>query len=300
MTRAESVVSAEPLDEHVAPRTTLGESPRWAAGRWWWLDADDGRVWSSADLGTPPDLLVAARRRISLVQPAGPDLAVVADGDTIRSLRRTGTGWELDDARPLGLGPGWLLNDGCSDSLGRLWVGAVPPDGEHLSGVLLRMEGREPVVVHDDIAVSNGMAWSADGETLFHVDTGRAQLLAHHVDARRSSILATEVMWRFDDGLPDGVAVDAHGGIWVAVYGAGQVRRIMHGAVDVIVEVSTQQVTSVALGGADGCDILITTAREGFSAVDSRQDPAAGRVFRARSPYPALKSALIRRSTWMN
>jgi len=284
----------EPLDEAVAPRTVLGESPRWAAGRWWWLDADDGRVWSGPDLVSPPELIMHAGRRVSLVQPAGADAAVIADGAVVRSLRRTSSGWEQGAPLGLGLGEGWLLNDGCADAHGRLWAGAVAP-GHGPEGVLLRVDGRDVAVMRDGIQVSNGMGWSSDGRTLFHVDTGRRQLLAHRIDVASGELLATEVLWQCDDGLPDGLAVDAAHGVWVAVYGTGQVRRIVDGRPEEVVEVPTSQVTSVALGGPDGCEMLITTAREGFSAEDSRRDPLAGRLFRARAPYAGVETPLIER-----
>jgi D-xylonolactonase len=295
-----AAIAVDLLDERVAPRTTLGESPRWAAGRWWWLDAHDGRIWSSHGLATRPAALANANRRISLVQPAGSDFALVADGAMIRPLRRAVPGWEFGDplGLGLGLGPGWVLNDGCADAAGRLWIGAVPRDPGSEDGVLLCIDGRQVVVAHDAISISNGMAWSVDGETLFHVDTGRAQLLAHRVDPRQGTILATEVVWHCDDGLPDGLAMDRAGGVWVAVYGTGQVRRIRSGEPELVVEVPTPQVTSVALGGPDGCDMLITTAREGFTADQSEHDPAAGRLFRARSPHPGTETPLVRRNRW--
>lgn len=284
----------EPVDEAVAPRTVLGESPRWAGGRWWWLDAADGRVWSGPDLDSPSELVMDAGRRVSLVQPAGPDAAAIGDGAVVRSLRRTAAGWVLGEALDLGLGEGWLLNDGCADASGRLWVGAVAP-GHGGEGVLLRIDGWDtaPVAVCDGITVSNGMGWSPDGRTLFHVDTGRKQLLAHRFDVASRELLGSEVLWQCDDGLPDGLAVDAVGGVWVAIYGTGQLRRVVEGQSQQVIEVPTPQVTSVALGGPDGRDLLITTAREGFTAEDSQRDPLAGRLFRSRAPHVGIPPPLV-------
>jgi sugar lactone lactonase YvrE len=289
--------AVELLADTFAPRTVLGESPRWAAGRWWWLDADDGRAWSSADLGSSSELIAGTGRRMSLVQPVAADLAVVADGSVLRPLRRTATGWRLGGPLDLGLGEGWVLNDGCADARGRIWIGAVSRENGP-EGLLLRIDGRHAEVAGAGITVSNGMGWSPDGRTLFHVDTGRAQLLAHRVDSRSGEILASEVVWQCDDGLPDGVAVDVSGGVWVAVYGAGELRRIVQGRCDRVVEVPTAQVTSVALGGPDGCDMLITTAREGFTGEDSLRDPLAGRLFRARAPQPGVEAPLVGRNAW--
>lgn len=290
------MIAAEPVDVSAAPCCALGESPRWAAGRWWWLDVGDGRVWTSSDLRSQPELILRAGRRVSLVQPAGPDAAVVADGAVVRALRRRrGGGWELGEPVPLGLGPGWLLNDGCADIPGRLWLGAVPPADAAGRGLLMWTDGHEVTVARDGIASSNGMAWSTDGRTLLHADTGRKVLLAHQVDTAAGAVRNTAVVREFGDGLPDGVALDDRGGAWVAVYGTGQVRRIAPGEPDLTVTVPAAQVTSAALGGPDGRDMLITTAREGLGPLD---DPMAGRLFRARAPHPGLPTALVNDSRW--
>ena len=79
---------------------------------------------------------------------------------------------------------------------------------------------------------------------------------------------------------PDGLAVDGTGAVWVAGYGAGTVWRLRGGQVVGRLDVPTPQVTSVAVGGASGTDLLITTAREHTpgTPADGPPDPA-GRVF---------------------
>ncbi len=44
-----------------------------------------------------------------------------------------------------------------------------------------------------------------------------------------------------DDGLPDGPAADRDGGIWVAMYGAGEVRRYARdGILDTVITIPTR------------------------------------------------------------
>ncbi len=99
----------------------------------------------------------------------------------------------------------------------------------------------------------------------------------------------------FDDGgLPDGLAADREGGIWVAMYDSAEVRRYAaDGTLDTVITIPTPQATSVELGGPDGCEVLITSAREGFTDAQSAADPLAGRLFTARSPYPGLARPMI-------
>jgi sugar lactone lactonase YvrE len=120
---------AGPVD---APACALGESPRWAGGAWWWVDADRGTVWTAgAALTAGGDAGVRAvlrtPGRVSLVHPAERGEVVVACGTDLRVLdpRTGGTRpWARVD-----LPPRWVLNDGTADDAGRLWVGSVHPSG---------------------------------------------------------------------------------------------------------------------------------------------------------------------------
>jgi sugar lactone lactonase YvrE len=130
---------------------------------------------------------------------------------------------------------------------------------------------------------------------MYHADSGEQLVLRYAVSA--VGIERREVYLRTSDGLPDGLASDVAGGLWVAVYGTGEVRRYApSGVLDAVVTVPAPQVTSVALGGPDGRDMLITTAREGYDEARSRAEPMAGRLFRARVQHPGTPLF----SAWMN
>ena len=84
---------------------------------------------------------------------------------------------------------------------------------------------------------------SADGSTL----------------ARRRPFVTIEA----GAGWPDGLTVDAEGGVWVALYGGGAVRRYLpDGRLDTVVEVATREVTACAFGGPELRDLYITTSQE--------------------------------------
>lgn len=274
-----------------APRCLLGESPRWFRGRWWWVDAAAGEVFRRRPGDGPSTRAVlpwlSLGRRVSLVHPAAPtgvlvaagsDLLVYDDGvhdhDGPRLRGRMAT---------LDAPGGWLLNDGTGAVGGGLYIGVVAPDrgpagylqrvtaGGTLGGVVL------------GIALSNGLAYCPDRTVLYHADSLRRRILAHRLGPD-GEILLSAVHLMFDDGLPDGIATDCAGGLWVALYGIGEVRRYWpDGTLDLTIVVPTPQVTAVALGGADGCDVLITTAREGYDDARSAADPMAGRLFSARA-----------------
>jgi sugar lactone lactonase YvrE len=75
------------------------------------------------------------------------------------------------------------------------------------------------------------------------------------------------------------VTVDEEGGVWVALYGGGAVRRYTpDGVLDEVIEVAAKQVTACTFGGSSLDQLFITTSREGL---EPGEDPLAGSLFRA-------------------
>ncbi|NJC72944.1 SMP-30/gluconolactonase/LRE family protein [Planosporangium thailandense] len=291
-------MTAEPVD---APACALGESPRWAHGAWWWVDAEAGVLWTAdAALTAGGATAVALLRtggRLSLVHPAADGPVVVASGNDLLLVDASGAAAPRVWSR-LDLPAGWVLNDGVADPDGRLWIGAVHPDRLPGSGRLYVVEPDGTArVAAEGFALSNGMAWRSS-TVLVHADSLDRCLWRHEVDAGGATVIRSHRTVTFPAeppgdpdagprGLPDGVALDRDGGLWVALYGSGQAWRLVEGRVDTVIEVPTPRVTSVALGGADGRDVLITSAQEGMDEAALAADPLAGRLFRARVAVPA-------------
>lgn len=287
-----------------APRCWLAESPRWAEGAWWWLDAATGDIFTIA-AGGPLSAddrgrhVLALGSRTSLVHPAAGGEIVVARGPSIERVTRDADGWRTTAVWCLlELPDGTVLNDGTADAAGRLWIGSVGPDRRPEQGALIRIDpDGSAQVVRTGFALSNGMVWDGSTDTLLHVDSLARTLWRHRVDPATGEVLTSDaaVVLPDDDGLPDGIALDAEGYVWIAVYGRGEVRRYdPDGAVERVVQVPTPQTTSVALGGPDGRDLLITTAREGFDEARSAAEPLAGRIFRGRAPTAGVDTWLAR------
>jgi len=272
-------ITAEPLDESAGPRTVLGESARWDGSAWWWVDADPGHVWTRVP-GGPAELVVGNGGRTSLVHPDGTGAALIVQGSTLLAARRHDQHWRLTPYGSVQVPEGWLVNDGTADAAGRLWIGSIEPTRAAGAGELIRVDQDGSNTRQAcGITLSNGLVWSADGTVLFHADTFGHRILRHRVTPD-GSVIASETAIAFtDDGLPDGLAADREGGIWVAMYDAGEVRRYTaDGTLDTVITIPTPQATSVELGGPDGHDVLITSAREGFTAEQSAADPTFKKV----------------------
>ena len=103
---------------------------------------------------------------------------------------------------------------------------------------------------------------------------------------RRPFVLLSDL-----DAFPDGLTTDEDGGVWVALFGGGEVRRFdSQGTLTHIVEIPVKQVTSCCFGGADMSELYITTAQNGMDSDSLVREPLAGSLFRAKTTFKGSKS----------
>ena len=195
-------------------------------------------------------------------------------------------GFVLEDADgtrtvldPVWSDPGIRMNEGGCDPDGRLWCGSMAYDQAPGAASMYRLDPDGSVqAVFGDVTVSNGLEWSPDGTLAYYNDTA-----THRIDVfdyeREAGLTGRRPFVELSGSeRPDGLTVDGEGGIWVAFFGGGQVRRYdAGGRLDEVVEVPTPQVTACTLGGPDLDQLFITTSRQGMQPDD---DPVAGALFR--------------------
>ncbi|SDQ92074.1 Sugar lactone lactonase YvrE [Curtobacterium sp. UNCCL20] len=174
-------------------------------------------------------------------------------------------------------------NDGAVDPMGRFLIGTLALGDSAGGEALVRIEDDgTPTVIDDDLSLSNGIAWAPDGKVLYNTDTIPGVIWARPYDAESGRIGARHEHLRISDGFPDGICVDTDGCIWVAIWGAGEVRRFSpHGVLIDTVAVPAPHVSSVAFVGKASHQLLITTASRDLSAADLDEYPDAGRLFLA-------------------
>ena len=80
--------------------------------------------------------------------------------------------------------------------------------------------------VLEEVGISNGLAWSADGKTMYYIDTPRHLVDAFDVDLATGALSNRRVIAEFADSSPDGMAIDVEGCLWVACWGGKRVERI--------------------------------------------------------------------------
>jgi sugar lactone lactonase YvrE len=168
------------------------------------------------------------------------------------------------------------MNEGGVDPSGRFYVGSMRYDERKDGGVLYRLDPDLSVhVVRDPVSIPNGLVWSPDGRTAFHADSPDQRIYAYEVDPATGAFGERRVHVEQDSGFPDGMAIDADGGLWVAVWSGGQVRHFdASGTLVGAIEVGVTNPTSCAFGGADGRTLFITTSKKDLP----QPEEYAGRV----------------------
>src|SRR5690606_32457121 len=170
------------------------------------------------------------------------------------------------------------MNEGGCDPDGRFYCGSMAYDQREGAATVYRLDADHSVrPVLDGVTVSNGIDWSPDGSLAYYNDTAThgIQLFDYDADAGLTGRRTFVAMG--NDDSPDGLTVDADGGVWVAMNGSGQVRRYRaDGQLDQVIEVAARQVTACALGGENLDELFITTSRENLEPGD---DPLAGSLF---------------------
>lgn len=191
------------------------------------------------------------------------------------------------------------FNDGKVDRQGRYWAGSM--NGVHWqqpTGALYRFgTDHMPELVLDDLVCSNGLGWSPDDRTFYLGESFRYRINAFDFDPESGSLSGRRVLAEVDrdsGGFPDGLTVDAEGGVWSVHNGAGRVVRYdPDGTVTHVITTPVPQPTSCIFGGA-GLDVLyVTTSRQDMDADQLAQHPLSGSVFAVRPGVKGLPEPLF-------
>ena len=209
----------------------LSEGPRWhqERGELLWVDIL-GRQVHRGTLATDGSLdrvvTIAVDRHVGAVAPAagggyvlaaGPGFLFVAEDGLFGDLAHPGVG--RSDVR---------INKGTCNPQGRFWAGTMAYDESPGAGALYRLElDGTCTTVLTGLTIANGIGWSPDGRTMYLNDSGTGCLDAFTFDPATGALTDRRTLVRADraEVVPDGLTVDDEGGIWVAWWGGGAVRR---------------------------------------------------------------------------
>ncbi|HEY0257723.1 MAG TPA: SDR family oxidoreductase, partial [Candidatus Methylacidiphilales bacterium] len=116
------------------------------------------------------------------------------------------------------------LNDGKCDPAGRFWVGSLHRKRARHEACLYALESDGRIRLSlGRLSLSNGLAWSCDGRTMFHIDTLERTVTAFDFDTAHGVLGQPRLLARIPAsmGSPDGVAIDCENQLWIALWGGG-------------------------------------------------------------------------------
>ncbi len=179
--------------------------------------------------------------------------------------------------------PGNRFNDGKVDATGCFWAGTMDDAHEQPTGCLYRLDRDLHWERKDEgYVITNGPAWSPDGRVMYHNDSVARHVLAFDCDLETGSLSNRRVFARIpeEDGYPDGLTVDAEGGLWCALFAGGKVVRFTpDGKRDRAIELPVSNVTSCTFGGPSLETLFITTASTQLDTEQRAAQPLAGGLF---------------------
>jgi sugar lactone lactonase YvrE len=275
----------------------LAEGPFWdeMRARLLWVDIRRGRVYS-ADLTA--EGLLEIRDEVGLEETVGAVTVSPSGAWLIAGAERLHV---RDEAGMLHPGPRLItsggsrrLNDGKPDPFGRYLVGSLSLAGPSNREELFRVDHDGSIeVLDDDLTLSNGLAWSADGSRLYSVDTERQVVFVRSYDLASGDVGPRSVHLAFDEGYPDGMCMDAEEHLWIAMWGLGRVDRYSPSGERVgSIEIPAPHTSSVAFAGPDLDVLVITTATQDLDDTQLGRFPNSGCVFTARPGVRGLPQPL--------
>jgi sugar lactone lactonase YvrE len=239
----------------------FGEGPRWFEGLLWFSDMLGEAVHTvnlrgamttlplpghaPSGLGFRPDgsLLIASTENRQVLR---------YDGDTVTTLV------DLSGLVPADLG------DMVVDHAGRTYVGSQAREG----GVIVRVDPDDiATVVADALDFPNGMVITPDGTMLIVAESIGRRLTAFTIGAD-GSLSDRRIFADGLDGPPDGIALDAEGGVWTAMTLAHQFQRIVEGGRKGIVtdriDVGERTAIACTLGGPERRTLFMLSSTDAY------------------------------------
>jgi xylono-1,5-lactonase len=274
-----------------AANAALGEAPLWMAAEdaLYWVDIIGGRVLRY--------YVESGRRETCTMPEAVSALAPMADGRLLCTSRRAIHAFDARSGRLAPLAhPDFpahdiRINDGCAHADGAFWFGTMDLGERAAVGDFYRLspEGaceRLPA----GFVITNGPAFSPDGGLGYFVDSvGRRILRAPLENGLLAAAPRLFAALAVEDGSPDGLAVDAEGGVWCAHWGGGRITRFdAGGRISDTVRLPVSNVTKCAFGGRRLDRLFVTTARKGLDDGALTAEPLAGGLFEVEVDYPGL------------
>lgn len=257
-----------------------GEGPIWHDGRLYYVDIEAHKV-IRFDPQSGDEQVLDVGERVGTVVPRSKGGLVIAGDTGFHFLDSTsGALTTIADPEP-GIDTN-RFNDGKCDPAGRFWAGTISMNKTPGAARLYCLDADlEVTEKFGPVTNSNGICWSADASTMYYIDTPRKQVLAFDFDKDGGNISNERVAIETESiaGVPDGMAIDEEGLLWVAFCRGSAVHRFdpASGQSVAKIELPCSGVTAPAFGGPK-LDVMYITTGQFANA----PEPGAGRLYQVR------------------
>jgi sugar lactone lactonase YvrE len=266
--------------------TYHGEGPIWdsVAGQLRWVDMLNGDIMTQAPGGS------ISRQHVDKIAAA---LRPRAGGGLVVGIEH---GFVLLDA---GGGPGPVqtaftdasirMNDGGVDRQGRFFCGSMPYDQAGPRGVFYRFDPDGAITeVFGNVTISNGVAWNPAGDTMYYIDTPTHRVDVFDYDPatgmpfNRRPLVYVDPDHGAPSGAPDGMCLDAEGGLWVALLWNQEFHRIDgQGNVTHRLAFEDERAVSCVIGGPERRTLFICTSQLIDNGINKARGEGMIRCFEA-------------------
>jgi sugar lactone lactonase YvrE len=241
-------------------RARWGEGPLWWNGALLYVDIEAHRV-LRFDPASGEEQIWEVGERVGTVVPREAGGFVIAGDKGLHFLdEANGKLTAIGDPEPDK--PDNRFNDGKCSPDGRFFAGTISLVKKTGDARLYRLD--PDLSIHEvfgPVTNSNGIVWSADGRTVYYIDTPRKEVLAFDYEAGHLTNLRSVVSTAHHDASPDGMTIDADGNLWIAFCHGACVACFSPVSGEELrkIDLPCLETTACAFGGPDLADLYVTT-----------------------------------------
>jgi len=265
----------------------LGESPLWhrESQSCFWVDIHESILYQYDFLSAQPKQW-EVKEHISLAVegPADNIILAVKGGILNFNLKTAHKTWLVDIEKDI---LNNRCNDGGCDVQGRLWVGTMDMAFKENAGSLYRIDNDLAIIkMVSNRTIPNGLTWSLHNERMYFIDTPSRTVVSYLYNKNSGEIYFEKIAVTIpsDMGMPDGMAIDAEGMLWIALYNGGCITRWNPSTEELLdrIDLPAMHITNCAFVGNDLSSLIVTSARENLSREQLNDYPESGNVFLIR------------------
>jgi sugar lactone lactonase YvrE len=192
----------------------------------------------------------------------------------------------------------YRFNDGRCDPQGRFVVGTMHERRDTATAALYRVDRDFTITeLFAGMTISNGLAWSPEGATMYHADTPTRTVYAFDYDAATGTPTRRRVFsqWTGTDERPDGGTTDSAGHYFAALYGDGRLVELAPDGMPVAEHTLPARCPTMCAFGVPVLRTLyVTTARQKRDAAELARYPQSGGIFAMRVDTPGRPEVRFR------